>query len=211
MSEQRIDREQIVDHDAIADRTCAAGVVRRHAAERRPAAGRDVDRKEQAVRPQMPVEAVEHDARLDPDRAGLGVQLDDLAQILGVVDDQALADGLPGLGGAAAARGHRDAELAPERERRLHVGIGLRHDHRERLDLIDRGVGAVAAAIERIEQHLACDLALQAPGQRGIAAAGIQPTALGSHTHRRGRPLIARVALNAIPPRLALSGLSTHA
>ena len=63
-----------------------------------------------------------------------------------------------------------DAELAPERERRLHVGIGPRHDHRERLDLVDRGIGAVAAAIERVEQHLAGDLALQAPGQGRIAA-----------------------------------------
>ena len=47
---QRVDREQVVDHDAVAQRARAAGVVGGHAAERRPRAGRDVDREEQAVR-----------------------------------------------------------------------------------------------------------------------------------------------------------------
>ena len=86
--------------------------------------------------------------------------------------------GLAGLRGAAAARRHRHAELARERERRLHVGIGPRHHHGLRLDLIDRGIGAVAPAIERLEQHLALDLAPRRSASAGIAAIRVQATTL---------------------------------
>ncbi len=107
VGEQRVDREQIVDHDAVADRAGAAGVVGGHAAQRRARAGRDVDREEQPVRLQEAVQPIEHEPRLDPDGALPGVELEHPIEVLRVVDHQAGADRLAGLGRAAAARDHR--------------------------------------------------------------------------------------------------------
>ena len=61
------------------------------------------------------------------------------------------------------------AFLARDRQRRGDVVDLLRHDHADRLDLVDRGVGGVAAAVGAVEQHLAADLAPQAVGETGIA------------------------------------------
>ena len=77
--------------------------------------------------------------------------------------DQRAADRLAALRGAAAARQHRHALLARDRERRLDVVRVARHDDADRLDLVDRRVGAVAAAREGVEQHLAL---LRAPQSR---------------------------------------------
>src|SRR6185312_8166642 len=47
------------------------------------------------------------------------------------------------------------------------VAVARHHDP-DRLDLIDRGVGAVAAAAECVEQHLAAQALTQAGGEGGI-------------------------------------------
>ena len=93
----------------------------------------------------------------------------DAAQVLRTVDDQRAIDGLAALAGAAAARQDGDALLACDRQRRGDVVDRPRHDHAERLDLVDRRVGGVTAAIGAIEQHLARDVAAQAFGQVGVA------------------------------------------
>ena len=53
---------------------------------------------------ELPVEVVEHDARLDHAGAVLDVERDDAVQMFGKVDDDAVIDGLAALRGAAAAR-----------------------------------------------------------------------------------------------------------
>ena len=57
--------EHVVHHVAVGDRARAAGVVARHAAQRGLRAGRHVDREPQAVRLQLRVQVVEHQAGLD--------------------------------------------------------------------------------------------------------------------------------------------------
>ena len=61
------------------------------------------------------------------------------------------------------------AFLARDRQGRGDVADLLRHDHADRLDLIDRRIGGVTAAVGTVEQHLAADLAPQPIGQAGIA------------------------------------------
>ena len=62
--------DDVVAHDAVADRAGAAGIVAGHAADRRPRRRRHVDREPQAVRFQdLPVELVEDDARVRPNSA----------------------------------------------------------------------------------------------------------------------------------------------
>ena len=126
---------------------------------------------------QQAVEPVEHEAGLDPDRALLRVQLEHAVQILGEIDHQAGADRLAGLRGAAAARHDRHARLARDPERRLDVGVGPGEHDADRLDLVDRGVGAVAAAIEGLEPDLALERAGEPRRQlrRARVAAEIGP------------------------------------
>src|SRR5205807_1341881 len=61
----RFDGEHVVHHVAVGDRARAAGVVARHAAERRLRARRHVDREPQPMRPQSGIQRVEHYAGLD--------------------------------------------------------------------------------------------------------------------------------------------------
>ena len=45
------------------------------------------------------------------------------------------------------------------------VAVARRHEHADRHDLVDRGIGGVAAARRGIEQHLALGLGAQASRQ----------------------------------------------
>ncbi len=115
------------------------------------------------MRPQQAVQPVEHEAGLDPDRALLRVQIEHAVQVLGEIDHQPGADRLAGLRGAAAACHDRHARRARNPERRLDVGVGPGDHDADRLDLVDRGVSAVAAPIEGLEP----DLALERVGEPG--------------------------------------------
>ena len=53
-----------------------------------------------------------------------------------------------------------------------HVVDGSRHDDADRLDLVDRGIGGVAAAIGAAEQHLPGDRVGQLRGKAGSPGAG---------------------------------------
>ncbi len=105
--------------------------------------------KEQSVGAQRVVEVAEDEARLHQGGPRLGIDVQDAAQVLGAVDHQRAVDRLAALAGAAAARQHRDALVARDRHGRSHVVDRLRDDHADRLHLVDRGVGAVAAPVAR--------------------------------------------------------------
>ena len=151
----------VVHHVAVADRPAAAGIVAGHAAQRALRRGRDVDRVPEAVRLQPGVELVEHDARLHRDLGAVLVEAHDLAQVLGDIDDQRLAHRLAALRGAGAARQDGGLGVARHVDDEREIGLVARHDDADRLDLVDRGVGRVAAARGRVEQDVALDRAAQ--------------------------------------------------
>jgi hypothetical protein len=71
------------------------------------------------------------------------------------------------LRSAGAARQYRHPLLARNRDRRRGILAALRHDDAQRLDLVDRRIGGVAAAAERVEKHFAADLASQTGFESG--------------------------------------------
>ena len=171
VGQQGVDGAQVMHHVAVTQRARAATVVACHAAQGCAVAGRYVDRVEQALRLEPAVELVQHQTRFDPNGRRGGVEITDPVEILAVVHDQRGADGLPDLRGTATARQHRYAGLGRDLQGRQHVLPVAWNHYPDRLDLVNRRVGAVAAAAERIEQHLAFELAPQQPRQSGIADA----------------------------------------
>ena len=166
--ENRAHRVHVVHHVAVADGARAARVVAGHAPDGGPVGGRHVDGKEEPGGLQPSVEAVEHDSRLHRDPARLFVHAEHLVEVPAGIDDHRLADGLPALGGAGAARQDRGARLPADRDGALDVlGVTWR-DHPDRLDLVDRRVGAVAAPARGVEPHLALELSLQARGESRV-------------------------------------------
>ena len=156
-----IHRAGVVAHGAVAQRASAAGIVAGHAADRGPRRRGDIDRKPQAMLLELAVEVVEHDARLDHASAVLDVERDDAVQVFGEIDDDAVIDGLAALRGAAAARGDDPPGVAGDRQRPQRLVDGLRHHHARGHDLVERGVGRIAAAVEGIEEHVARNFARQ--------------------------------------------------
>jgi hypothetical protein len=111
------------------------------------------------VAPQFSVQPVEHDPRLDPGAPVVGIDGDDPVEILAAIDDEGPGHGLAALRGARTTRQYRHARLAGDRNRGGRVPAVPRHDDAQRLDLIERGVGRVAPATERVEHDLTPELA----------------------------------------------------
>ncbi len=169
--EPRLDREDVVHHVAVADRTGAARVVAGHAAQRRLRTGGDIHRVPESRRPQMCIQVIEHDAGLHPCGARLGVDLDDAIQMARRVDDECGTDRLTALRRAATARQHRHPGFGGNGDGRRDVVLGLGHHDAERQDLVDRSVRRVAPAARGVEEHIAPDLAGKATGD-GIGNGG---------------------------------------
>ena len=108
----------------------------------------------------LPVQFVEHDAGLDRATRALDVELEDAREISGTVDDQRLADRLPGLRGTTPARQHADALGASYGDGAFGLFDAARGDHADGHDLVVRGVGGVAAAAEAVELHFASQFGL---------------------------------------------------
>ena len=103
---------------------------------------------------------------------GGGIDLQHAAQELRAIHHQRPVHGLPALAGPASPGQHRDPGLARDRQSGGHVVDRLRHDHAQRFDLIDRGVGGVTAAAGAIEQHLAADFAAETQREGGDRRGG---------------------------------------
>ena len=114
---------------------------------------------------ELAVEVVEHNAGLDGTALPRDVEIEDTVKILRAIDDQAFAHRLPALRGAAAARQHRDALLARNRDRPRRIVHRARRDHAERHNLIMRGVGGITPAGEAVETDIARHLGFQPPLQ----------------------------------------------
>ncbi len=160
-----INAQHVVHHIAVADGARATGVVTGHSANGGLRGGGHVHREPELVRAHKGIELVEHHPRLHRDFAPSSVEFDNSGQALGAVDNQSRADALSTLRGPGAARQNWHAFLGCDLQRNARRLLGSRHDYSDRLYLVDRGVGAVATARERIEQHLAFHFSLQAPCQ----------------------------------------------
>jgi hypothetical protein len=82
-------------------------------------------------------------------------------EIFAAIDDERPRHALPALRRAAAARQYRDPLLARDRNRCRRIRAALRHDDPQGLDLVNRGIGRIPPAAERVEQHLAPQLAAE--------------------------------------------------
>ena len=168
VDEQGVDAEHVVHHVAVANRARSAGVVPGHAAQGSLGAGGHVHRVPQPVGPQVSVQLIEHQARLNDYRTRFLVELDHLVQVLRIVDDQGRAHGLAALRRAAAARQDGQAFVGGNLNGDARIVFGPGHHHAHRLDLVDGRVGGITAAAGRIEQDLALELAPQARGERAL-------------------------------------------
>ena len=199
----------VVDHVAVRDRARAAGVVARHAAERGLRAGGHVDREPQAVRLQLRVERVEHDAGLHDRPARRRSNAITLVEVLAACRSTSAAPTVwphwlvPAPRGSTGTRSSRAIV-----DRRGDVLVGSRHEHADRLDLVDRRVGRVAAARGGVEQHLAAR-------SRGAAGARVAARRVGRDARAGGRRRLAvfddhasRPAASCRPARIARPALS---
>ena len=107
---------------------------------------------------ELRVQVIEHDSGLHPRRARGYVELEQFVQMLAVIDDERCAHGLTALRGARATRQDRHVRVRGDRECRERIALVQRHDDAERLDLVNRCIGRVAAARERVEEHFAFEL-----------------------------------------------------
>ena len=114
-----------------------------------------VNGKEQLVARELPVQLSQDHTRLDSGAAIFGVEGDGPVQPAGAVDDDALADGLATLTGAATARQDRHPLLPRESKHSLDVGHGLRPDNADGLNLVNAGVSGIATAIKGAKHDIA--------------------------------------------------------
>ena len=75
----------------------------------------------------------------------------------GEVKYQRIAHGLTALGRSATPRQNRYMKIAGDVDGSAHVFRGAGDDHTSRENLVDGGIGAVAAAREGVEQHVSLD------------------------------------------------------
>ena len=139
---------------------------------------------------EITIELFEHDAGLHADRARPGVEIDDIVQMAGAVEDQRFADGLAVLGRAGAPRQHGYAFFLGDGERSRGVFLVGGHGYADGHDLVDRSVGAITPAIEGVEPDLPPDFpfqpALQVSRSHERNRAGAEEA--GSITHRGAIP-----------------------
>jgi hypothetical protein len=88
--------------------------------------------------------------------------------VLRKVDDNPLIDGLAALRSAAAAGGNDSALVPRNRECPQRLVHGPGNHHAGGQDLVERGVGRIAAAVEGIEENVARDLAGETQGKAAV-------------------------------------------
>ena len=161
VGEHHVDGADVIDRLAVPQRPRAGRVVADHPADRGAVAGGDVRPEHQSQRLEVRVEPVEHDPRLDPDGHPVAIDDADPVQVLRKIEHDGRPDGLPRQARGGPARQHRDPLLGRDPDGRHHVGGGARHDHAQRLDLVQACVGGVEPAGAPIEINLGAGLSAQ--------------------------------------------------
>ena len=134
---------------------CSVGVD--HAPKRSAAAGGEVRRKEHAVRGEVIVELIEHDARLNPRPTLLHVDLNDLIEVTREVKHNACVERLPIGACASTARGEvhlPKLRLGEEGEREADVLFVAWIDQSCGCELINAVVDSARKAPRPIHAHL---------------------------------------------------------
>ena len=171
--EPGVDTEHVMHHVAVANGACAAGIVAGHAADGRLRGSRHIHRKPQLARAQPGIQMVQNNAGLHDDFALVEIHIDDFIEILCAIDYQRRANTLAALRRAGPARQDWHTFFGRDLQCTARGILGARHHHAKRIDLVDRGIGAIASARESVEQHFAIHFAPQAPLQsagRGCGA-----------------------------------------
>ena len=115
----------------------------------------------------LPIEFVQHNARLDRDAGVFDVQFEDSGEVFRAIDDQRGAHRLATLGGAAATGEDGNALLPGDPDRPLGLLDRSGGHHADRGDLVMRGVGRIAAAGIAVELDIPRQFGLQTPFQAG--------------------------------------------
>ncbi len=169
--EHDVQIEHVVDRLAVNHRARAARVVADHAANRRAAGRRHIRCEAQPVRPELRVQHVEHDTRLDPRPALGGVHFEHAIEVFRRIELESVPDGLARLRRAAAAG--RDRARVPPRDPDGADDILARpHDHDAgRLDLVDAGIRRIQRTRDRIEADIPLDLVSELASKLIVQAA----------------------------------------
>src|SRR5690625_27384 len=147
------------------DRVDAAGVVADHPAEGAVVVRRRIRPEGQVVLLGGAAEVIEDEAGLDAGGTGVGVEGDEVAEILRHIEDDGDVAALPGEARSAAASEYWGAVVAADPDRGDEV-IGVVGDDDADRDLaVVRAIGRVEGSRARVEADLAPDLALEGGGE----------------------------------------------
>ena len=137
---------------AVAKGVGAGRIRREHAADRADGPAGGVGSEASALLGESRIEGRERDAGLDADP--VGPDLDDLAERLRQIDDDAAPQRFAGDAGAGPARNQRDLVLERVADEFGKIGFIARHHDAGRLDLEDARVGAVDVASDVVEAYV---------------------------------------------------------
>ena len=161
VGQQRGDLDDVVDGEAVRDRVRAPGVVAEHAADGRAVRRRRVGAEQEAHRPHVVVQLVLHHAGLHARPVLLLIDLEDVVHVAREVEDEGVVDRLPGQRRPPAARQERDAVLARQLERRLHVVRVARDDDAHGLHLVHGRIGRIEELRAGVEAYVTANDLLQ--------------------------------------------------
>ena len=150
-----LEREEILHRPPMQDASRARRVVADHAAERGVSARRDIRTEEESLGRQRRVQLIQRDARLHARRARRRVDLEDRPAMRAEVHHHREVHTLARQTGAATAWQHRKVVRLAEPHQVRDPRRRPRHDHPDRLHLVDARVGRVEHPVVTIEADLA--------------------------------------------------------
>jgi hypothetical protein len=105
----------------------------------------------------FPVQRIQHEAWFDQRGSGLGIDLQQTVEVAGTIHYPGPANRLTGQTGAGAPDDNRGMSTGADFDDRIQIVCDPWKDDTQRLDLIDRGVGAIKHAGGQISAHLTLD------------------------------------------------------
>ena len=109
---------------------------------------------------QVAIKLIQYHAGLDTDGSLHLIEFDDLIQVPRAVDKQRFTDGLAILRSTATTGKHRDALFGCDLNCGFYILVIVGNDHTNGHELVDGGIGAIAASTEVIEENVALQFLL---------------------------------------------------